>query len=302
MVLCCCLVLVAVIAISQLLDLPFDTSWGSGVEGAEIDRTYDVGPSPELFIDNFAGDITVGAGDGTQIELLATRHARRSPGLERIEVEIRAQEGRLAIVTRNPERLNDAWVRLQLTVPQGSSFDLKTSSGRVEITGLDGGGNAETSSGRVIARDLSGTVSLHTSSGNMSVENFDGVLKLHVSSGDINVQTAEGVVDAQTSSGRLQVRDAQGAVRLDTSSGSIDYQGRPAGKCSFAASSGSVRLRLPSDLGAAVDLKTRSGTLRVGFPVEGQETPQRVLGTIGNGEDASIYAETSSGSIRITSE
>ena len=302
MVLCCCLVLVAVIAASQLLGLPFDTSWGSGAEGAEIDRTYDVGPSPALFIDNFAGDITVGAGDGTQIELLATRHARRSPGLEEIEVDIRAQEGRLSIVTRNPERLNSAWVSLQLTVPADSSFELQTSSGRIEITGLSGGGNAETSSGGVVARDLNGTVSLHTSSGDMSVEGFEGTLKLHVSSGDIDVQTAEGVLEAHTSSGRLQVRDAQGAARLDTSSGSIDYQGTPAGECSFTAGSGSIRLRLPSDLGAGVDLKTGSGTIQVGFSVEGQDTPQRVLGTIGSGKDASIYAETSSGSIRIISE
>jgi hypothetical protein len=296
------LALAAAVAGSRLLDLPLDTGWGSGVEGAEIDRTYDVGSSPALFIDNFAGDITVRAGDGTQIELLATRHARRSPGLERIEVDIRAQEGRLAIVTRNPEQLNNAWVRLHLTVPKGTSFDLQTSSGRVEITGLSGGGNAETSSGRVVARDLSGTVSLHTSSGNMSVEGFEGTLKLHVSSGDIDLQAIEGVLDAQTSSGRLDVRDAQGTARLDTSSGSIDYRGTPAGECSFTAGSGSIRLRLPSDLGAGVDLKTGSGTITLGFPVEGQATPQRVLGTIGSGDDATIYAETSSGSIRITSE
>jgi DUF4097 and DUF4098 domain-containing protein YvlB len=134
------------------------------------------------------------------------------------------------------------------------------------------------------------------------VKNFKGALKLHVSSGDIDVQTIEGMLDAQTSSGRLDVRDAQGTFRLDTSSGSIDYRGTPAGECSFTSGSGSIHLRLPSDLGAGVDLETGSGTIRVGISVEGQETPQRVLGTIGSGEDASIYAETSSGSIRLTSE
>lgn len=301
-VMCCCVALFAVAAGSRLLDLPFDTGWGSGVEGAEINRTYDVGPSPELFIDNFAGDIAVRAGDGTQIEVLATRHARRSPGLERLEVDIRAEEGRLTIVTRNPEQLNGAWVRLQLTVPEGSSFDVSTSSGRLEVAGLSGGGNAETSSGRVVAQQLSGTVSLHTSSGDMSVEGFEGTLKLHVSSGDIDVRATEGVLDAHTSSGRLQVQDAQGTARLDTSSGSIDYRGTPAGDCRFTAGSGSIHLRLPSDLGAGVDLRTGSGTIQVGFAVEGEETPDRVLGTIGSGDDASIYAETSSGSIRITSE
>ncbi|MFN2244237.1 MAG: DUF4097 family beta strand repeat-containing protein, partial [Anaerolineae bacterium] len=275
-------------------------SWGPGVDGGEIDRTYDVGSAPQLTIDSFAGSIVVRAGESSQIRVMATRHAPRASDLESIEVDIQPREGGFAVVTRNPGLLTNSWVRLELVVPAGTSFDVRTSSGGVELNGLRGGGKAETSSGRVTARNLSGTVSLHTSSGGMSVYSFEGDLKVHVSSGSIEVDSVEGNLDAHTSSGGIDVRRAQGRVQLETSSGSIDYQGAPVGDCSFKTGSGSIELQLAPDLDARVDLHTNSGSVRVGFPVEGGGTRQTVTGVIGNGGDASIYARTNSGGINLS--
>ncbi len=298
-VLCCSLAVVGAAIASWLASYPDGTIWGSGVEGGEIDRTYDVGRSPELLVDSFAGAITVRAGEGSEIQVLATRRAPRRSDLERIEVEIEAREGRLAIMTSNPDRLSRAWVRLDLVVPVNTSFDLRTSSGNVTISGLDGGGKAETSSGGVTARELSGSVALHTSSGDMSVVGFDGSLSVHVSSGTIEIDEFEGNLAAHTSSGQIDVRGADGPVHLSTSSGSIDYQGSPVGDCRFETGSGSIDLRLPSGLDAWVDLRAGAGSIKVDFPVEGESTRRRVQGTIGRGDDASISAETSSGSIRL---
>lgn len=298
-VLCCCVVVVAAGAASWLLDFPSVTSWGPGVDGNGIDRTYDVGRSPRLTIDSFAGSITVRAGESGEIQLMATRHARRASDLENLEVEIRPVAGSLSVVTRNPRRLGNAYVRLELVVPADTTFDLRTSSGAVELSGLRGGGSAETSSGRVTARDMSGKVSLHTSSGGMAVYGFEGELQLHVSSGSIDVDSADGSLDAHTSSGGIDVREAQGRVQLDTSSGSIDYQGVPVGDCSFKTGSGSIDVRLPSGLDARVDLHTGSGSVNVNFAVDGEQSRQTVVGVIGSGGDTSIYARTNSGGISL---
>jgi hypothetical protein len=281
-VLCCCVVVAAAAAGSWLLGFPFGTTWGPGVEGGEIDRAYDVGRSPQLKIDNFAGSITVRAGERGQFRVKATRHALRDSDLERIEVEIQPREGGVAIVTRNPRRLSNAWVRLEVIVPADTSFNLHTGSGNIGISGLDGGGKAGTSSGSVTARDMSGSVSLHTSSGRMSVHTFVGDL------------------DAHTSSGGIDVRGAEGPVRLDTGSGSIDYQGSPVGDCSFKTGSGSIDLRLPSNLDARIDLHTGSGSIKVDFPVDGERSRHDVRGIIGSGDDASITARTGSGSIHVS--
>jgi len=298
-VLCCCLAVVGGAAIRWLVSDSDGTFWGFGVEGGEIDRTYDVGRSPELLVDSFSGSITVRAGDGNEIRVLATRHASRRSDLERIKVDIQAQEGRLAIVTSNPDQLSRAWVRLELVVPASISFDLRTSSGDLALSDLDGDGKAETSSGGVAAHDLSGSVALHTSSGNLSVEGFEGSLSVHVSSGTIKIEDAEGDLAAHTSSGQIDVRGADGPVHLSTSSGSIDYQGSPEGDCSFESGSGSIVLRLPSGLDAWVDLRTGAGSIRVDFPVDGASSTRAVQGTIGRGDDATVSVQTSSGSIRL---
>lgn len=299
-VVCCCLVLVAAGASSWFLGFPVDTLWGPGVEGGEIDQTYDLGSSLDLVIDNFSGNIAVRAGEGNQIRVTAVKHVPRTSDLDSIEVDIRPRAGGLTIVTRNPRRLMNAWVRLEVVVPTGSSFDLQTSSGRVEVSGLKGGGKADTSSGRVTASNLSGTVALHTSSGSMSVETFDGDLNIHVSSGSIDVAGMNGNLDAHTSSGGIEVRDARGWVRLETSSGGIDYTGSPEGDCSFKTGSGGIGLRLPSDLDARVDLHTGSGSIKVNYPLEGESEKNDVRGVIGSGRGVSITAQTSSGSITLS--
>ncbi|MFN2182916.1 MAG: DUF4097 family beta strand repeat-containing protein [Anaerolineae bacterium] len=299
-VLCCCIVVLAAAVTSWQFGFPGGLSWGPGVDGGEIDRTYDVGLAPQLTIDSFAGSIVVRAGEGSQIRVMATRHAPSASDLESVEVDIQPREGGFAVVTRNPRLLMNAWVRLELVVPVGTSFDVRTSSGGVELSGLRGGGKAETSSGRVTARNMIGTVSLHTSSGGMSVYGFEGDLQVHVSSGSIEVDSMDGNLDAHTSSGGIDVRGAQGWVQLETSSGTIDYQGVPVGDCRFKTGSGSIELRLPPDLDAQVDLHTNSGSVKVGFPVEGGGTRQTVTGVIGSGGDASIYARTGSGGISLS--
>ena len=299
-VLCCCLLLVAAGAVGWFSGFPAGLSWGPGVDGEEMVNTYGVGRSPALVIDSFSGSITVRAGDGEEIQVTAVKHAPRTGDLDRIEVDIRPRAGGLTIVTRYPDTLvTSSWVRLEVVAPAGTSFDLHTGSGSIEVSGLLGGGKAETGSGRVTARDLNGTVALHTSSGRMSVQTFDGDLNLHVSSGSIDVAGIKGTLDAHTSSGSIDVRDAQGWVRLETSSGSIDYAGSPDGDCSFKTGSGNIDLQLPSDLDAEVDLHVSSGTIRVGYPLEGEYDKHDVQGIIGSGRGLSINARTSSGSITL---
>jgi hypothetical protein len=301
--LCCCLLLVAVGAVGWFSGFPLDWGWGPGVDGEEVVQTYGVGSAPALVIDSFSGSITVRAGEGDEIQVSYVKHAPRTSDLDRIEVDIRPRAGGLTIVARNPDTLViNSWVRLEVVVPAGTSFDLHTGSGSIEVRGLRGGGKAETGSGRVTARDLNGTVALHTSSGHMSVETFDGDLNLHVSSGSIDVADMKGTLDAHTSSGSIDVRDAQGWVRLETSSGNIDYAGSPNGDCSFKTGSGDIDLRLPSDLDAWVGLHTGSGRIRVDYPLQGEQDglgKHDMQGTIGSGRGLTINARTSSGSITL---
>lgn len=79
--------------------------------------------------------------------------------------------------------------------------------------------------------------------------------------------------------------------------GNIDYQGRPSGACEFLTSRGEVKLKLPQNMNAVLNLSTGVGTISLGFALDGQATSNSVMGTIGNGSEAEIAVSTNAGNI-----
>jgi DUF4097 and DUF4098 domain-containing protein YvlB len=306
--LCCCVVLLAAVALTQVWGwnwgLEVQPFWqqGGGVEGARIERTFDVGTAPTLTVDNVAGNLIVRSGDGTEIRVVAVKRAPLLTDLERIEVRITPQEGALRIETTRPRTLTSASVDLTITAPAGARLDLSTGSGKVEVSGFDHGAQIHTGSGNVVAQDLAGEVALHTGSGSLTIGEFVGRLKADTGSGGIQVRGMDGELEAHTGSGSLNVTEATGPARLSTGSGGVDYQGSPQGECRFTTGSGSITLRLPANLNAQVDLYTGSGNVRVDYPVEGLMMRSEVQGTIGRGGETAIFAETGSGGIDVISE
>jgi DUF4097 and DUF4098 domain-containing protein YvlB len=294
---CCCLAVAAAGAAAWFLSWPSGCCGESGVEGGQVVRAFEVGSSPNLKVDNFAGSVTVRAGEGGEIQVVATKHARRSSDLERIEVEMVEQGGGLLVKTRKPRRLNNAWVKLEITAPAGTRLDADTGSGNVGVSGFDGGVRVDTGSGSVTVRNLKGDVEVHTGTGSVEARDVEGRLKVDTGSGRVTIEGMTGESEAHTGSGGIDVHGARGSGRFDTGSGSIDYQGSPQGDCRFNTGSGSINLRLPADLNARVDLHTGSGSIDVAYAVDGLVSGKDVQGVIGSGDGATIYARTGTGSI-----
>jgi hypothetical protein len=108
-----------------------------------------------------------------------------------------------------------------------------------------------------------------------------------------------GSINAHSGAGTIVVAGASGPVRLGTGAGSIQYQGSPAGHCSFESGAGDIRLRLPADPDVRVDLNIGLGSIDVGYDVDGSTSPRDVSGVIGDGSQASIYANTGLGLISV---
>jgi hypothetical protein len=302
-VVACCVVLIgAAVAAGWFAVTPFRSVVGTATEGGRIEQTFQVGETPRLTIDNFAGDVTVRTGQPGEITVVAVKHAPFAANLDRIEVVLQPQAGGLLIETRKPSTMVNAWVTLDIRAPAGIQLDLKTGSGNVEVSGVTGGAKVHTGSGNVVAQDLAGDVDLQTGSGSVNAVTISGPLNVETGSGRVDLEAVTGAINASTGSGGMDVRTAAGSVRLETGSGGIDYQGAPEGNCRFQTGSGGITLRLPSDLNAQVDLHTGSGSIGVAFAVEGNSTRQDVKGVVGSGGDTTIYAQTGSGSINLTAE
>ncbi|MGD8791992.1 MAG: DUF4097 family beta strand repeat-containing protein [Anaerolineae bacterium] len=299
-VLCLCAVAVVVLVAGSLFVTRTETSGVAIVAGqARTEQTFDVGAAPNLRIDNFAGSVTVRAGDQGQIRLVATRRASRAADLARIQVAVSERDGGLVVETTKPFGLSNASVQIEIAAPADTYLDLHTGSGSVDVAGIHGGAVVDTGSGSVTARDLRGTVELHTGSGSVEVRDMDGGLQVDSGSGSLALLGVLGDIDAFTGSGSIDVRGARGAVHLDTGSGSLDFDGIPQGGCRFETGTGSIVLHLPADLDADVELETGSGTVSLQFPVDGTVSRSRVEGIIGGGQQVSIYAHTGTGNIDV---
>ncbi len=296
---CCCVLVLAAAAAGWFTGWSFDWGEGSGYERERIEKTYEVGRAPSLEIDNFAGSISVRAGERDTIQVVATKQARRLSNLERIEIEMIEREGGLLIRTRKPLGLANVSVQLEIVVPTDTRLDAHTGSGSVDVHGLSGGVQVDTGSGGVEIGDLSGGVDVHTGSGSVEVRNLAGDLKVRTGSGSIEMDGVTGAIDAHTGSGGIKVRGAEGLVLLDTGSGSIQYEGTPEGDCRFETGSGSITLAVPADLNMEVDLDTGSGTVDLDFTVKGEVTKREARGVIGDGSRGSIYAHTGSGGVEL---
>jgi hypothetical protein len=235
---------------------------GAGTSGADrVERSFEVGASPSLTIKNFAGGVTVRAGQEGTIQVIATKKGWPKSRRDQITIDMTQAGTGVAVETKLPGGLGTVYVDLDITTPAGTRLDLHTGSGGVDVEGITGDLVIDTGSGGVDLRDVPGAIRVTTGSGGIDV-------------------VAGG-----------------GPAVLKTGSGGIDYEGTPQGECRFETGSGGIDLSLPATLNVAVDLSTGSGGIEVNYDVSGQVSRNKVKGTIGTGDQGSIYAHTGSGSI-----
>jgi hypothetical protein len=230
------------------------------------EQSLTVGDAPVLTIENFAGDVTIRAGERGTLQVVATKCAGRQKDLGRIKVEIIAQDGGVEIKTDRPSGLRNDSVDLEITAPADTHVTLTLGAGDVKVRGL--GGDVQVDNG----------------------------------AGDVEIDGASGEIDTHTGAGNIDVYHAAGIVRLHTGAGDIDYQGQPQRSCRFDTGAGSIKLRLPTDVSVTVDLDTSIGDIDVGMPLDGQVSKREVKGTIGSGDAGEIRAHTGAGDIDLMSQ
>ena len=261
--LCCCAVVAAAAVGGWFVTWPVAQRVSIGEVREGTLQRFDVGDTASLQVDNFAGSLTIRAGGPGEIQVTANKRASRSQDLDRIQIDVSRGDGGLVIKTRKPATFSNASVEFEITAPPGTRLDLDTGAGSIDV------------------------------------REFKNSIKANTGAGSITLVDVQGGIEADSGAGSLDVRGASGTVRLQTGAGSIDYNGDPQGECRFETGAGSITLRLPAALNVEVQLESGMGTISVDYPVDGRVTKQEVDGTIGSGQDGSIYAQTGTGSISV---
>lgn len=236
-------------------------------------------------------------------------------GSDRNEIRVRARTENGAIrftsnglrATLEPasgRNCNDG--RFEITVPAGSRVGARSWSGSVSARALRGDLEIRSHSADIDLRDV-GRVDVESLSGDVTIQGVTGEAVVHTVSGDVELGAARGDVEVETVSGDIDLRDVVAKqIRSHTTSGDLSFTGPIAadGRYEYNTHSGEIRLVLPSDVGAQLNVGTFNGEIESDFPITLQSGTQhgnrRLSFTLGQGT-ARIIAETFSGDITLTS-
>jgi hypothetical protein len=131
---------------------------------------------------------------------------------------------------------------------------------------------------------------------------------------DMNISTTNGKIYCEQIKGRFRLhstngkitgREMEGLARCKTTNGSIDFEFvavQAEEEINFLTTNGSIRIYLPENFSAQVNLKTTNGHIESDFPLTLQESwsKQHLFGTIGTG-NSTLICNTTNGSIHLFS-
>lgn len=268
---------------------------GSVIEKEDERQSFEVGESPRVIVTTFNGRIGVTvAGDG----VVEARVVRRGSGtssaaakrdLDNVEVDFTQVGDTIRIEARRDDTdqtLGNSGADVEVTVPAGSSVELRTSNARVESANVEGSVLVRTSNGSITTRG-GRTLDLDTTNGAISANAPTGRIIARTSNGGIDILAAEdAVVTAATSNAPISFSGTlgPGAHTFDTSNDDID-------------------LVLPGDAAFQLEGQTSNGSVRTEF-LDLRPTDTTLSGHTGDDPTPliSIVARTSNGDLAVMTQ
>jgi hypothetical protein len=238
---------------------------GFGIRATEEwSRSYDLATGGRLELSNINGRIEAEPSAGrleVRAEIIARGASRRSARrlLQRVEIEEQASPERVRLETKHPGLSflsGGVEVRYQVRIPAGCAAELKTTNGSITLTGLSDPVSLRTVNGRISASALGGAVEARTTNGSIELE-VD-----QISASGIELETVNGSIRLRLPSqaaARLSARVINGSIDVDLPRAQVEH---------------SSRRRVEALLGgggAALELRTVNGSIRVGASAPGPE-------------------------------
>lgn len=237
---------------------------------ADWTKKFTVTGKPELRVDSNDASVHVWAGASSAIEVRVVAEGWKI-GSDEVRVTDHQVGNR---------------VELQVRVPRGD-WGIGNHSVRVDVRA---------------PREMS--VAIHTADGSIALEALKGDARLVTSDGSITVDSLDGSLDAKSGDGRIQVRGRFDLLNIWTGDGSVDAAIQPGSKLStgwrIQSGDGSVRLRVPSDLAADLDVHTGDGHISSQLPVaiSGSPSDSSLRGKL-NGGGLTLTVRTGDGAVNL---
>jgi DUF4097 and DUF4098 domain-containing protein YvlB len=250
----------------------------------KVSKTLRLGRNGTFDLQNISGQIVVTGGAGNDVRVDATkrvRHPNESEArklLQAIDVRIEERNGSVDVRTEYPRRNWSGGVDYTVAVPRDANVILRSVSGDIRVTNLNGDLRAETASGDIATSAVRRLRQAKTFSGDLEIADSDSEdLVGSTISGTIVARALKArSVDLQSVSGDVRMTDVESDRTFVRSvSGTVDFSGRLAttGRYEFQSHSGDVRVAPVGASGFSIEASTFNGDLRSDFPLTLQGNP-----------------------------
>jgi DUF4097 and DUF4098 domain-containing protein YvlB len=259
-----------------------------------ITRTLRLGRNGTFDLQNLSGDIVVSGGAGSDVRIEAVKRVRHpNPSearalLQAIEVRIDERNGNVEVRTDYPRRNWSGGVDYTVTLPRDANVVLRSISGDIRVSSINGELRAETTSGDLSASAVRRIRQAKTISGDVEIIDSDGdeVTGGSVSGTLVARNVKVRTVDLQSVSGDLRLTDVESERAFVRSvSGNVEFSGRLSreGRYEFQSHSGDVRVSPLGSPGFSLEASTFSGDLRSDYPLTLQGNQSNSFATRRNG-------------------
>src|SRR5262249_54391246 len=199
---------------------------------------------------------------------------------------------------------NNRRLKTEVHMPRNADLLIDTHDGAVEVATIDGNITIRTKDGSIKGSQLSGHIELNTGDGGINVDGLKGDSRLHTGDGSVDLVNIDGKLQAASGDGAIHVEGRFDSLDLRSGDGSVSARvargSRMFSPWNVQTKDGSVRLALPPDLQADLDVSTRDGHIATDLPVtvHGNIGRAQVQGTL-NGGGPLLTVHTGDGAIRL---
>jgi hypothetical protein len=244
------LLLLALLAVAAIL---LWRSLGESISGTSVarDSIDSAGSEPRVRLANAAGRVRVVGVEGSgSVNYEATRYAMGAdPAAAKqraseVPVDISREDSKIVIETDGGENTGADYT---LRIPTGSSVEVESEVGDVEVSGISGNVTVGAEAGDVRVTDLGGDVEVQAPRGDVSVA-------------DVNTDT--GSANLEVGVGDVSLEDLiLGTLEASVEAGDVILSGRFSGGGRITVQTGDVIVRLPPDDTRDLMLETRVGSV-----------------------------------------
>jgi DUF4097 and DUF4098 domain-containing protein YvlB len=226
--------------------------YGDRAGGTSVfEDSVDSGPEPVVRLTNGPGRVRIGGVEGLEnVEITAKRYARgRNPAVAKenatgVPVQVSNEDTGIEI---SSEGGGGTGVDYELRVPTGSTVEVESAAGDVEVSGVDSNVTIRSENGDVTVEDVQGSIVIEALSGDATV-------------GEVSTETGDAEVTVD--SGDLELRDlVVGILEARVEAGDVTVSGRFSGSGRILVETGSIDVRIPPEDARELAFETRVGEI-----------------------------------------